>query len=110
MPPSVGPTAGPRITLMLKNPIARPRRSGGKTLKSVNIVSDCSTPAISPCTTRVPISTLSLGLAPAEAVHEPCAQQLTDGHGGERTGRKPLRLVLADAEGTHDVGQRDVDG
>ena len=65
MPPSVGPNAGPRITLMPKNSIALPRCSGGNTRNSVYIESGCSKPATAPCTIRLKISTDSLGLNPA---------------------------------------------
>jgi len=53
------------MTLILKNPIAIPRFSGGNTLNKVNIVKDCSTPAIKPWTTRAKVSITSFGLSAA---------------------------------------------
>ncbi len=66
-PPSTGPSAGPRITLMPKKPIAVPRCSGGNTRNSVYMENGCSRPATAPCTMRQKMSTDSLGLAPASS-------------------------------------------
>jgi hypothetical protein len=122
-PPTVGPTAGPKIVLMLKNPIAIPRFSGGNTLNNVNIDSDCSTPDSRPWTTRAATNTSSFGLSAATSsattkTHSPTTKVLRCPKLAISQALSncptvwparlpvddPLGAILPDAECPHDVG------
>ena len=61
MPPSEGPRPSATVTPMLNMPMARPRRSGGKTWNSTSMTSGCRMPAAKPWATRPMISTSSVG-------------------------------------------------
>jgi hypothetical protein len=66
-PPSVGPMAGAKTMPMLNNPIAVPRRSGGKTLKVSAIAMGWMMPAVTPCRNRPAIRVSVLGAMPLAA-------------------------------------------